>query len=868
MKKIFRLLPKFSDTGALSVGSIFQNNLSLTVPNYQRNYSWESNENSKNGCKICDLWNDLVEKYEDYMKDPTNVESGEYLLGPMVFVQNDNRTVEIVDGQQRLATLTILFCVARDIILELDPNTPYSDLGEIHKIIENAALSGHGLERTWQSWKLKLNQVDSYRFEKYIQRYKVEDPPIDDIIDQVGDKYYKNTKKVEFFNQEIKNNKNNYSDSEILLFEAYIELSERINNALILEFDSTLEVKLKLEEIKKDAEIEAEKKIKSDPKKFLGDNQEGFFNDINNGLTVFEKRTWPDEKKLKLMEELDKKNARNTAKGNPLQTFPDFIDGKIKTMKTKDFGGKGSYQTILDQETEKEFARKTEDQKRAHIPKLTGFCAGITEQINNVRIKVKEDEDAYQIFESLNDKGQSLSKSNLVKNLIMKIINDPTNKSTWSKKWDDMITSLNKEEMDVNKFLRMSLISRGFPDNSGKLRFGEFPIVNSSKKTKVTTNNFYRIVKAMITSESLAINYIENLQKDAEICIKFNSPQTKYPDTTTDLVNQNRDVKPALIDMAYLDAEYIIIPILCAYRKWKPTSDEFILLVKVLVSFFFRYKIVSKLSPSNLEQIAFVACDIISNGESGKEQKSLFKIIKFVLQYNKSAYFENQFEYRFDPPNDANVKFILKHVESYMKKKTDDTIPIDKVEIEHILPKGAKENDPDPNKVWDKTKFFASYSPSPGALPKDFTRWYKKLGNLTILNSVTNKKISNYNFPTKLDHKDNNGTYDGYRSSNMRINVETVCKDQETNQDRTEWTVNDIINRGIYFKNLAKEIWELPKIVCADTACSGHDDDHDITGTTISDLDTKKCHICNGDLTVRWPATAGPEYLAPTEYQN
>lgn len=864
-------MPKFQETQAKTVGLIFADNNSIIVPNYQRNYSWDSNESSKDGCKICDLWNDLVEKFNDFTSEPQNAESGEYLLGPMVFVENsENRDIEIVDGQQRLATLTILFCAARDIILELCPDTPYSEISAIHKIIENSRLSGQGQDRVWVSWKLKLNQVDSLKFEKYIQRYLVQNPPIDEIKDQDTDKYYKNSKKIEYFKEQIKSYKNNYSDSEILIFEAYIELSKRINDALIIEFDSTLKVGLKLEQIKNDVEVEAKKKIKNDPVTFLGLDQQEFFSHIEEGLTAFEKRDWPSAKKDKLDMELKKKNEKNLAKGKPIQTFPDFIDGKIKSLKTRDFGENGSYETVLLRETEKETAIITEDRKRDHIGKLTAFCAGITEHITNVRIKVKLEEDAYQIFESLNDKGKDLSKSNLIKNLIIKTIRDQQKKTVWSKEWDDMMTSLEKEDVDPDKFLRLSLLSRGYKEpQTGKQHFGDFPIANSSNTntTKLTTNNFYRIIKAMITTDAFAINYIENLQKDSDILIQFNSPQTKFPSTTQERINQNRDIKPAIIDMNYLDAEYIQIPILCAYRKWKPDSDEFILLVKVLVSFFFRYKIVCKLAPSNLEQIAFVACDIIANGNIADKQKDLFKIIKYVLQFDKSAQFENEFDFRFDSPNEANVKFVLKHIESYMKKKTDDTIPIDEVQIEHILPQSPKESGTDPTVIWDKTKFFAGYIQSPGRLPADFSRWYKKLGNLTILNGVVNKKISNYNFKTKLDHKDDNGNFDGYRSSKMKINEDTVCKDQDTNTDRTEWTFDDIHKRGIYFKKLATEIWMLPKIVCTIPSCAGHDEHHDIIGS-ITTVTLKKCKVCGEDLTIRWSATAGPEYLSPANYQT
>jgi uncharacterized protein with ParB-like and HNH nuclease domain len=876
-------LPKFKNTEAALVGLIFDQNTSIIVPDYQRNYSWGTDEDNKQGCKICDLWNDLVEKYNDFLKDVKKKVNGEYLLGPMVFVdKTDQGEVEIVDGQQRLATLTTLFCAARDIILELDPDTKYSDMISIHKLIENSTLKGRsGEERVWISWKLTLNEVDKTIFEKYIQTYKVEEPEQEEILDQQGDKYYKNSKKVQFFEKEIKDNKSEYSDSEILLFEAYIDLSKKINDNLIIDFESSLDVKNELDDIDKKAEEEADKNIRDEPKKYLGDTQEEFFNHIEKGLIRFEQQSWPSTKKQELEKELNKKNIKNKAQGKDPQSWDTFIKNRMSNMKSTDKGGLGSYQTVLKEQTDITKTANTKQRKKDHLPSLITFCAGIVEQIYNVKVTVRLEEDAYQIFESLNDKGQSLSKSNLIKNWIIKIIHDESKKKTWSGKWNDMITSLNqqKPEIDVDKFLRASLLSRGHKNDSGKFVFGEFPIANSTNLSKVTSNNFYRIIKAKITSEALAIKYIENLIEDSKIRIQFNSPKTNFPDSTVQQVNQHRDPKPALMDMAFLDAEYILIPILTAYRKWKPSSDEFTLLVKVLVAFFFRYKVVSKLSASNIEKIAFTASSVIANGTSGEEKTGLFKIIKFVLQYDNSSLFENQWKEKFDPPGEDNAKFVLKHIESHLMEKTDDTEPIEGVQIEHILPQKAKEDDPDPTKVWNKDQFFRGYVPAPGAIPRDFRRWHKKLGNLTNLNSVVNKKLSNHNFVTKLNHKDAQGNYDGYLSSNLIINKETVCKDQDLvekyemwgltdRSNRTEWTHMDIYNRGEYFKELATEIWELPKIVCESTTCENHTIHQDIAENTIEKLSAIKCEKCNKDLTIKWPTSNGPEYRAPSDYQQ
>ncbi len=69
------------------------------VPDYQRPFSWESEQIER-------LWDDVISAIGDSEKN--------YFLGPVILIKTEDG-YEIIDGQQRLTTLTILFCVLRDI---------------------------------------------------------------------------------------------------------------------------------------------------------------------------------------------------------------------------------------------------------------------------------------------------------------------------------------------------------------------------------------------------------------------------------------------------------------------------------------------------------------------------------------------------------------------------------------------------------------------------------------------------------------------------------------------------------------------------------------------------------------------------------
>ncbi|MGV3598059.1 MAG: DUF262 domain-containing protein [Bacteroidota bacterium] len=124
--------------------SVFADNKTFEIPRYQRPYSWsESN--------TYDLINDVYEAFE-------NSES-EYFIGSIITIaKNNDTTFEIVDGQQRLTTLTIIFAKLRDLISAVDAKN------EIQKRI----LPINALTDTQETPRLLVREQDRSFFEKYI----------------------------------------------------------------------------------------------------------------------------------------------------------------------------------------------------------------------------------------------------------------------------------------------------------------------------------------------------------------------------------------------------------------------------------------------------------------------------------------------------------------------------------------------------------------------------------------------------------------------------------------------------------------------------------------------------------------------------
>ena len=91
---------KFFEAESKNIGGIYLDSDSFyQIPNYQRSYKWIDDHIDK-------LWEDILDAYKSGNK--------QYFLGSIILVKNNNYW-DVVDGQQRLTTLTILFKVIKDL---------------------------------------------------------------------------------------------------------------------------------------------------------------------------------------------------------------------------------------------------------------------------------------------------------------------------------------------------------------------------------------------------------------------------------------------------------------------------------------------------------------------------------------------------------------------------------------------------------------------------------------------------------------------------------------------------------------------------------------------------------------------------------
>ena len=131
----------------------------MRVPDYQRDYSWDKEQ-------IQEFWEDL---YNFIGSEPVKTFNKEYFLGAIVLVDNGTYNL-VLDGQQRLATATILIAALRDKMREYKQDAAQQLQNQF--IVFEDALTGERIPR------LELNIFDREYFRELVQIYPRSNEPI------------------------------------------------------------------------------------------------------------------------------------------------------------------------------------------------------------------------------------------------------------------------------------------------------------------------------------------------------------------------------------------------------------------------------------------------------------------------------------------------------------------------------------------------------------------------------------------------------------------------------------------------------------------------------------------------------------------
>lgn len=165
---------------------VFSNDFAFSIPAYQRPYAWTIEQASE-------LLTDLLSFLGDGSESVTD--TNPYFLGSIVLIKSEDAPeADVVDGQQRLTTLTILLAILRSLV----------NSESASRITNYIYQEGNPFEGTDDRYRLKLREKDEEFFRQYIQHGKSLDALLELDASQLTDSQRNIQANARYFIEQLK----------------------------------------------------------------------------------------------------------------------------------------------------------------------------------------------------------------------------------------------------------------------------------------------------------------------------------------------------------------------------------------------------------------------------------------------------------------------------------------------------------------------------------------------------------------------------------------------------------------------------------------------------------------------------------------
>lgn len=334
----------------------------------------------------------------------------------------------------------------------------------------------------------------------------------------------------------------------------------------------------------------------------------------------------------------------------------------------------------------------------AKLKRLKPIRDCLTNGLTLIEIQVPSEDDAVQIFETLNDRGLRLSVPDLVLNLLMKRAKTKEERKIVRDHWNQIIRILGRR--DVARFLRHYWVSF-YGDVKSQSLFSEI-------KNKLEQENM----------ESVA--FVEHCSEECDNYVALLDQNLKTDSGTH--ANLEGLIK-------YFDANNAMPLLLSGFTCL--SSSDFSKLVKMAIATYIRYSLVLNKNPLELETAFYSVARTIRtahrNNETSAKALSRSREIFQAIQVSNDDVAKAAATLELER---SQAQWLLAHLANAMQTSTKE-IGMASANLEHILPVN-------PAKEWGDVSDLKSLT------------WY--LGNLTILGEKLNSGAQNKTFETKRDN--------------------------------------------------------------------------------------------------------------------
>ena len=376
-----------------------------------------------------------------------------------------------------------------------------------------------------------------------------------------------------------------------------------------------------------------------------------------------------------------------------------------------------------------------------HINDLIDF---FKDNIKIIIVSVADEANAFTIFETLNDRGLSLSQVDLIKNFLF---NKAGNRLTEAQeKWARFTGAIEaaENEREILQYVRYHW---------------------SSKYGLTREKELFDEIKRKTNNNNLVITYLSELESDVNSYLALLNPNHSFWNSYTDassLYLKN------LLDLQLYQNRPLLLSILKRFSKGDAEKA-----LKLIVSWSVRNLIVGISGSGTMEKEFSNQAKLINEGKI-KSVQELKRSILSLIPTDEA--FNRQFKIATVSKNYI-ARYYLSEIEKtyHTTKEQETSKDTEKVNLEHILPEK-----PDLKKDWNSFN------------DEEHKTYYKRLGNLTLLDKDLNSKQKSSPFKEKKKY---------FKSSEILIS-KSLSKIKI-------WDKKDIENRQEEFAEKAIEIWSL-----------------------------------------------------------
>ena len=321
---------------------------------------------------------------------------------------------------------------------------------------------------------------------------------------------------------------------------------------------------------------------------------------------------------------------------------------------------------------------------------IISMCEQFLRRFQVILVVVESYAHAYRIFETLNDRGVSLSQGDLVKNYLLSLCKSDHSQDEVLCDWNRMLDIL--DGLAIDDFLHYFWLSN---------------------HSRIKKNEIYKKLAKKIITENDVKKFVTKLIKYAEIYTQILEPEKEYFWGNVEIVDILKNLKT-------LNSKVCYIVILLA--KYKLEEYEFKNICNMCLNFFFRYKTICGRHATALEVIMVSVAKKLRNDS---DVLDIQKIFLDPINYPEKSDFISAFEKI--SVSDKIGKYILQKIT--LSKNENRLREIDSIHIEHIMPKTIK------NTRWEQ------YLTSKGIddLQAYHEQWCKRLGNMTLMIKLSNE---------------------------------------------------------------------------------------------------------------------------------